>query len=331
MALHPIIIDFHDEIYVRTGIRANSLVLRDTWVKKDDGTGYLVQTIKKNTGIKETIFISLKKANGVPIMDTMIWADGKAIAMDKSKSQDAVVIEDFSEETLKNINLESASENIDLHLNILLEKPLTDARLHHDPMEPKINIESFLADVERIRMAALLNKEQPDSLFSFLKETQCADDFGYLRVAGRIGRPNSESFKNIVEIQMNPENWRGFFGSLEENLRDELSELVRSDPIRGRFCYCGIVLMNGFKTKTIGPDPLNPEIVRSSEGDSIDISNCEIIIIGWGPQSLEDEIGAAVYEIATKTTNKKTLHPHNVEASKNRIRWIYYTFRQKNL
>lgn len=168
--------------------------------------------------------------------------------------------------------------------------------------------------------------ERKKNILSYLMEMQCADDYALLRTAGSFTKSGTETFKNVVEIDINPGEWKGFFASLEEDIRYELSGLVRSDPIRGRFCYSGVKILDELKTELIEPSSLNPDVVQSSIGELADIANCAAIIIGWTNARYEEALRAAVSEITSKLSKNQIPDLNRVEESRNKIRWILYTF-----
>lgn len=122
--MHPIRleIDFNDEIYKRTGIKPHSLALKEREFELN-GKAYLCQIIKKNTGVKETIYVSLKDSSGNHIEDIQVKTGDKIMKFDQAKSQDSVVIEDVEENDLHSMELSSESEGVSAVIDIKLERP----------------------------------------------------------------------------------------------------------------------------------------------------------------------------------------------------------------
>ena len=120
--MKPVInVDFHDEIYKRTGIKSHSLSHKEIEFTSD-GRGYIIQLIKKNDGSSETIYITLKDILGRQIEDLKIQIGKKIYKFNKKLSQDSIVIEDV-ERDLENMELKSEREGVEAILNIHLERP----------------------------------------------------------------------------------------------------------------------------------------------------------------------------------------------------------------
>lgn len=119
------IIDFDDAIYRATGISAESNAMRWADVKSEDGYIYQISIVKRHTRKDIDYFIKLKDPLGNPVTDLQVTVNGQVFKIDKTKSQNAVVIEQkIDSKPLGIVLVESQQEKVRTHIQIKLEKPL---------------------------------------------------------------------------------------------------------------------------------------------------------------------------------------------------------------
>lgn len=117
-------IDFNDAIYRATGIRAESGAMREVKLEPEPGVTYTLQATKINVGGRETLYLGLRNAYGAAVEDLQVKLSGRVLGVDRTKSQDAVVIEGMDVEKLRDLELISPSRSIHVKLHITLEEPL---------------------------------------------------------------------------------------------------------------------------------------------------------------------------------------------------------------